>query len=94
MAEADFNAQRNVVSDDDLKRVEGRISDLYQSIVAMHDICDDCISTGGEFENYSTAVTLLQALLRGAARDLGKCVDVLNPQVGLMTDFEAHFGAI
>jgi hypothetical protein len=94
MAEADSSVVRRDVSSDDIHRVEGRISEVYYSIVAAHRMCDDCISSGATFENLLTANTVLMALLRGSARDLAKCVDALEPDAGLMENFEGHFGSI
>lgn len=94
MAEADSILQRSAATQDEIGAVAGRIEDLFHTLAAAHDLCNERICSGETSDDSAVAFVLLRALLRGAARDTEVCVEVLRGKPGGLGYFEGHFGAI
>ena len=81
-----------IVTPEDISAVSFRCQLSYHAITALHDLCEDAIS--GPTDDPMTLLVVLREGLRGLARDMENCAEVLDNDRGGLGYFAGHFGSI
>lgn len=76
----------------DISSVALRCEQNFHVIAALHDLCADAIID--QTDDPMTLFVLLREALRGLARDMENCSEVLDNDRGGLGYFNAHFGSI
>jgi hypothetical protein len=80
-------------SPSDIAAVAGRCELTYHSITALHDLCLRSIRNPPS-EGDVTDFVILSDALRGIARDMENCAEVLECNPGGLGYFAAHYGSV
>jgi hypothetical protein len=78
---------------EDISAVAGRCELTYHSITALHDLCLRSISNPPSAGDVTDFVILSEAL-RGIARDMENCAEILEGNAGGLGYFAAHYGRV
>lgn len=80
------------VTPEDISSVSLRCEQNFHVIAALHDLCDAAISESTD--DPMTLFVVLREGLRGLARDMENCAEVLDNDRGGLGYFAGHFGSI
>lgn len=80
------------VAPDDVSAVAFRCEQSYHSITALHDLCNGAITE--PTDDPMTLFVVLRDGLRGLARDMENCAEILDNDRGGLGYFVAHYGSI
>lgn len=81
-----------VISPKDISSVSFRCEQSYHAITALHDLCEAAISS--PTEDPITMFVVLRETLRGLARDMENCAEILDNDRGGLWYFAAHYGSV
>jgi hypothetical protein len=80
------------VTPEDISSVALRCEQNFHVIAALHDLCDAAVSEPSD--DPATLFVVLREGLRGLARDMENCSEVLDNDRGGLGYFNGHFGSI
>lgn len=82
-----------LVTGDDVKAVGLRCEQSFHAITALHDLCEHSIGNPPA-EGDVTNFVILRETLRGIARDMENCAEILQNDRGGLGYFAAHYGSV
>lgn len=91
MTLAEFNRDE-LPAVDDVQAVGARIEQTYHAITALHDLCDEAISSAPG--DAITQFVLMREVLRSVARDMENCAEILQGDPGGFGFFASHYGEV
>jgi hypothetical protein len=92
MAEQDAVLHRPGAMPEEVKAVATRLEDIFHSLTAMYDLCNERI--GNPPEDSVPTFVIIRELLRSAAMDMETCFETLQNSPVKSGFFEGHFGKI
>jgi hypothetical protein len=87
-------ANSDPVPADDVSAVAYRCEQSYHSITALHELCTAAIANTESGDQTVHTFVVLRETLRGLARDMENCAEILQNDRGGLGYFAAHYGSV
>jgi hypothetical protein len=78
----------------DIAAVAYRCEQSFHAVTALHELCNDAITNAGPGDKAVHTFVILREVLRGLARDMENCADLLQTDCGPLGYFAAHYGSV
>jgi hypothetical protein len=78
----------------DIAAVAFRCEQSFHSVTALYELCDVAISNAGPNDSAAHTFVILRDALRGLARDMENCTDLLQTDQTRLGYFAAHYGSV